>query len=328
MHDVVSLGNPLMDILIDVEEGFLKELNLIKGNMHLLNQDEIEKMEEKLKGYKKKLAPGGSEANTLAALSMLGRKVMYFGKVGKDREGEEYRTQLIGNGVISRIVKVDGLTGRAITFITPDSERTFATHLGVAVSLEDNEINEADIMEAKFLHITSYILSADATRKACFRALEIAKNNNVKICLDLGDPNIINAHKEILSRVAQEYADIIIANESEAKAFTGLNPKEALDKLAKIAEIAIIKLGSKGSIIKSKGAFLEIPGFKAQCIDTTGAGDIYTAGFLYGLLNNLDLKTSGTIASFISSKVCEVKGARLQRIPIEEINRIKNAHKG
>jgi sugar/nucleoside kinase (ribokinase family) len=326
MHDVVSLGNPLMDVLIEVEEGFLKELNLTKGNMHLLKKEDIQRMEEKLKEHKKKLSPGGSEANTLAALAMLGHKVLYFGKVGKDKEGQEYHSQLMNNGVISRIVKVNGLTGRAITLITPDSERTFATHLGVATSLEDNEINEADIIEAKYLHITGYILSSEKTKKACFRALEIARSNNVKVCLDLGDPNIITANKGILKEVVEDYADIIIANESEAKAFTGLNPKEALESLAKSAEIAIVKLGSKGSIIKSKDGIIEVPAFKAKCIDTTGAGDIYTAGFLYGLLNNLDLKTSGTIASFIASKVCEVKGARLDKIPIEEINKLKNVH--
>jgi sugar/nucleoside kinase (ribokinase family) len=179
VHDVVSIGNPLMDILIDVEEGFLKELDLVKGNMHLLDEESIRKIEEKLDRDNIKLAPGGSEANTLAALSMLGHKVVYFGKVGQDSHGGDYHQKLIENGVISKVIKVDGMTGRAITFITPDSERTFATHLGVATMLEDNEINEADIIEAKYLHLTGYILSGEKTRKAAMQALEIAKNNNV-----------------------------------------------------------------------------------------------------------------------------------------------------
>jgi sugar/nucleoside kinase (ribokinase family) len=323
-HDVVSIGNPLMDILIDVEEGFLKELNLVKGSMHLLNEEEIEKIEEQLDKDKIKLAPGGSEANTLNALSMLGHKVVYFGKVGQDNHGEKYHQKLLENGVISKVIKVNGMTGKAVTLITPDSERTFATHLGVSVLLEDNEINEADIMEAKYFHLTGYILGGETTRKAAMRALDIAKNNNVKICLDLADPNMVKMNKDVLELVAKEYADIIIANENEAKEFTNQEPEEAINTLSEIAEIAIIKLGKEGSLIKSKDQLIKIPGFEAKAIDTTGAGDIYAAGFLYGLLNDLSLETSGKIASFIASKVVEVKGARLNNLPIEEINKLKN----
>jgi len=323
-HDVVSIGNPLMDILIDVEEGFLKELNLVKGNMHLVDEIEIKKIEEKLDQNNIKLAPGGSEANTLNALSMLGHKVVYFGKVGQDEYGEKYHQKLIENNVISKVIKVNGITGKAITLITPDSERTFATHLGVSTLLEDSEINEADIIEAKYFHLTGYILGGKTTRKAAMQALEIAKNNNVKVCLDLADPNMVKTNKEILELVAKEYADIIIANENEAKEFTGQEPEQAINTLSEISEIAIIKLGKEGSLIKDKNKLIKIPGFKANAVDTTGAGDIYTAGFLYGLLNNLDLETSGKIASFIASKVVEVKGARLDNMPIEDIEKIKN----
>ena len=325
-HDVVSIGNPLMDILIDVEEEFLKELKLVKGNMHLLDEKQIKELEKKLEKTQKKFAPGGSEANTLSALAMLGQRVVYFGKVGKDEHGKNYHEKLMGDGVISKVVRVDGMTGRAVTFITPDSERTFATHLGVATLLEDNEINEADIVEAKFLHLTGYVLDGETTRKAAFRALDIAKNNNVKVCLDLADVNMVKRNKELLKDVIEEYADIIIANENEAKAFTGKEPEEAVDILSKTSEIAIVKLGKQGSLIKQGNKLIKIPGFKANAIDTTGAGDIYTAGFLYGLLNDLDMETSGKIASFIASKVVEIKGARLEKMPIEEINKIKKAN--
>lgn len=326
VHDVVSIGNPLMDILIEVEEGFLKELNLVKGSMHLLDEKEIKKIEERLDKNNIKLVPGGSEANTLAALSMLGHKVVYFGKVGKDKHGDEYHKKLLDDGVISKVIKVDGMTGRAITFITPDSERTFATHLGVAKLLEDNEINEADIIEAKFLHLTGYILDGELTRKGAIRAMNIAKNNNIKICLDLADPNIVKRNKELLESLIKEYVDILIANENEAKAFTGKKPEKAISSLSKLADITIVKLGAQGSLIRDKDKLIKIPAFKSKCIDTTGAGDIYTAGFLYGLLNNLDLKTAGAIASFIASKVCEVKGARLDKTPLEEINKLKNVN--
>ncbi len=322
VHDVVSIGNPLMDVLIEVEEEFLKELNLIKGNMHLMDENQIKEIEMKLEKFKKKFSPGGSEANTLAALSMLGQRVVYFGKVGQDSHGETYHKKLIENGVMSKVIKVDGMTGRAITFITPDSERTFATHLGVAPLLEDNELNEADIMGAKFLHLTGYIFYSENTKKAALQALNIAKNNNVKVCLDLADPNCVKVNKDILKKVTKEYVDIIIANEKEAKEFTGKEPEEAVNELAKLVDIAIVKIGAKGSLIQSKDKLIRIPGFKAKAIDTTGAGDIYTAGFLYGMLNNMDLETSGRIASFIASKVVQIKGARLDKMPHEEIKKL------
>lgn len=315
-----------MDILIEIEEEFLKELNLAKGNMHLLNEEEIKKLEKRLEKNNIRLSPGGSEANTLAALSMLGHRVVYFGKVGKDAHGNHYHNKLIEDGIMSKIIKVDGITGRAITFITPDSERTFATHLGVATLLEDNEINEADITQAKFLHITGYVLDGETTRKAAMQAMNIAKNNNIKICLDLADVNIVKRNKDLLKQLAEEYVDILIANENEAKAFTGKEPEQAINALSKISDIAIVKLGEKGSIIKSlknKENIIRIPGFKVNAVDTTGAGDTYTAGFLYGLLNNLDLETSGRIASFIASKVVAVKGARLDKMPVEDIEKLK-----
>jgi len=156
------------------------------------------------------------------------------------------------------------------------------------------------------------------------RAMDIAKNNNVKICLDLADPNMVKANKELLKSVIDEYADIVIANESEAKEFTGQEPEQAINTMSEKAEITIIKLGKEGSLIRSNNNVIKTPGFKANAIDTTGAGDCYTAGFLYGLLNDLDLETSGKIASFIASKVVEVKGARLDQIPKEEIDKIRN----
>ncbi|MBW2989681.1 adenosine kinase [Candidatus Woesearchaeota archaeon] len=323
-HDVVSIGNPLMDILIETEESFLKELGMVKGNMHLLDEKGIEEVEKKLDKNNIKLAPGGSEANTLSALSMLGHKTVYFGKVGMDSLGEEYHNKLIENGVMSRIIKVDGMTGRAVTFITPDSERTFATHLGVSTLLEDNEINEADIIEARFLHLTGYVLDGEKTRNAAMMAMEIAKNNNVSICLDLADPNIIKRNQGLLKSIIMDYADIVIANELEAESFTGKKAKEAVDELSKMADIAVVKLGKEGSLIKSRGSLIEVKGFDANAVDTTGAGDIYTAGFLYGLLNDLSLETSGKIASFIASKVVQVKGARLEKMPREGIDKIKN----
>lgn len=321
-HDVVSIGNPLMDILLEVEEEFLKELNLEKGNMHLLNKEEIKIIEKKLDKNNIKLAPGGSEANTLTALAMLGHKVAYFGKVGKDNHGNHYHDKLLDHGVISKIIKANGITGRAITFITPDSERTFATHLGVAGKLEHHEIDEESIKNSKFLHITGYCLDDPIIKKTILKAIEIAKKNNVKICLDLGDPNVIKRNSNLLKSIVKDHVDILIANEKEAKAFTGKEPEKAINILAEISDIAIVKIGEKGSLIKNKDNLIKIPGFKANAIDTTGAGDCYTAGFLYGLLNDLDLETSGKIASFIASKVVEVKGARLDKIPIEEIKRL------
>ena len=322
--DVMGIGNPLMDMLIKVDHDILAELNLKNGSMHLVSSEDVDKIHSKINAEKFKLSPGGSVANTMAGIALLGGKVLFCGKVGNDEHGSLYEDHMRNSGVNTKLVKTPGFTGKAITFITPDSERTFATHLGVACDLKKHEVMEEDIVNSKFLHVTGYQLENPIMRETTLNAMDIAKNNGVKISIDLADPNLIERNLSDLTDIAKRYADILLMNEEEAKAFTGEEAERALEKSSELADIAIVKLGEKGSLIRQANNIVRINSHKANAVDTTGAGDMYAAGFLYALSQGKSLKIAGNTGSYVSAKVVEQVGARLDKISKEDVEKIEN----
>ena len=206
----------------------------------------------------------------------------------------------------------------AVALISPDSERTFATYLGAAVELSDSDLNSNQFKGYKYLHIEGYLaLNHDLMLKAA----ELAKGNNLKISIDMASFNVVEDNLEFLKDYVKNYVDIIFANEEEAKAFTGKEPEEALHVIAEQCEIAVVKIGSKGSMVKSKGKTYQVEPLKANSIDTTGAGDLYASGFLYGLSNNLPLEKCGSIGSLCASKVIEVIGSKMNNETWDEIKK-------
>ena len=161
-------------------------------------------------------------------------------------------------------------------------------------------------------------------REVSLSAMQFAKKNNIKISIDLGDPGIVSRKKQDIMNIIKEYADIIFANEDEAKALTGLEPLEALNKISEMTDIAIVKIGKEGSFIKKDGIIYEIKGCKVKAVDTTGAGDMFAAGVLYGLIKNYNLKVCGNIGSYFAAKVCEKIGARLDDIDKKEVEKLIN----
>jgi len=310
-HDVFGIGNALVDVLMHVEHSMIEELGLAKGTLHLLDEQKLIDFEEKVLHLEKKTVAGGSAANTLVGVALLGGSVFFFGKIGDDEHGSFYEEALLKHGVKSGLIKANGATGRAITLITPDFERTFLVHLGTAAKLAKHELLEKDIKDSKFLHIEAYQLEDTQLRETSLEAMRIAKENGVRVSLDLGDPGLVKRNKEDLRSIASDYVDILFANEAEARAFTGKKPKDALGEMSGMADIAIVKLGSKGSIIKQGGKVYKIAGVKANANDTTGAGDIYASGILYGLAHGYCLEASGNLASMLGAKVVEQTGARL-----------------
>jgi len=319
-YDVYGIGSALMDFLIEADEELLKQFNLKKGNMHLIDEKASIELLKKIKEYNMEIAPGGSSANTLAGIALLGGKVVFCGKVGDDEHGHMYEKKMAKN-IKSNISKTNVLTGHAITFITKDSERTFATHLGAALHLKKEDIIEEDIKKSKILHIEGYQLEDKGLREASLHAMEIAKKHDTKVSIDLADPGLVERNKEDLMNIVKKYADIVFANENEAKAFTGKDEEEALDEISKMVDIAIVKIGEKGSFIK-KDKIIRIPGFKVKAVDTTGAGDMFAAGFLYGLCKDYDLEKCGKIGAYVAAKVVEKIGARLDKISKEEIDKL------
>ncbi|MBU0616071.1 MAG: adenosine kinase [Nanoarchaeota archaeon] len=316
-YDVYGIGSALMDFLIEADEELLKQFNLIKGNMHLIDEQQSVEFMKKVKEYNMKIAPGGSSANTLAGISQLGGKVVFCGKVGDDENGYLYEKKTVESNIKSNISKGNVITGHTITFITPDSERTFATHLGAAMQLTKEDLFEEDIKDSKILHVEGYQLEDPNLRATTLHAMSIAKANNTKISIDLADPALVSRNKDDLKSIVTEYADIVFANEEEAKAFTGKDGEAALIIIAKMAEIAIVKLGAKGSWIQKGPEKTFIAAHKVNAVDTTGAGDMFAAGFLYGYSKDMDLEQCGKIGSYIASLVVSQIGARLDTIPTD-----------
>lgn len=309
MDKVLGIGNALVDIMTLLpDDTTLERFSLKKGSMQLSDRDFAEKINEATSNFSKSQSSGGSAANAIHGLASLGAATGYIGKVGNDAFGEFFSNDMKANGIQPYMLKSSTDTGRAIALISPDSERTFATYLGAAVELGENDITDKHFEGYKYLHIEGYLVFNHALMN---KAAQLAKKNNMKISLDMASFNVVEANLDFLKDYVKKYVDIIFANEEESKAFTGQEPEEALHTIANDCEIAVVKIGSKGSLVKNNGKIFKIEPFKANSIDTTGAGDLYASGFLFGLVNNLPMEKCGRIGSLCASKVIEVIGSKM-----------------
>lgn len=311
--DVTGIGSPLMDIIVDADETLLSKLGLPKGGMTLIDEAQSAEILSKIASLHAVRVPGGSAANTLAGVAMLGGKALFIGSVGSDETARDYIERTERSGVTARLAKHDAFTGHAITFITSDGERTFATHLGAALRLSPADIKADDIALSAVLHVEGYLLEAGPLRDAAVGAMAEAKKNGTKVAIDLADPGVVNRNGDALRTISKEYADMLFLNEEEAKAFTGKEGKAALADVQALCDIAVVKTGSKGSLVSCQGTVFEIPAFPVSVVNTNGAGDNYAAGMLYGLTHGYSVEQSARIGSFAASRVVAVAGARLEK---------------
>lgn len=306
---ILGIGNALVDILVQLDnESLLQKLNLPKGSMQLIQTDDIPAITNEIDSLPAVMVSGGSAANTIHGLASLGMSCGYIGKVGHDDLGKFYAKDFNEAGIKTILLDSKTVTGRAYTFITPDSERTFATYLGAAIEMNDEDLNPEIFNDYDLLHIEGYLVQNTALIET---ALKIAKSKGMRTSLDLASFNVVEASLEFLSKIIPEYVDIVFANEEEAKAYTKMNPVEALPAIADQCEIAIVKLGKEGSMIQTENQKFEVGIIPANSLDTTGAGDQYAAGFLFGLLNELSYEKCGEIGALLAAKVIENYGARI-----------------
>ncbi len=311
-YDVFGIGNALMDTLIEVDDKDIQDLELKKGNMHLVEDVHLNFVTNFLKNKNAKKQAGGSVSNTVAGVANLGGKSFFTGKIGRDKLGFDYEMIMSRQGVYCDLKKDYVGTGNVISLITKDSERTFITYLGSAVRFTKKDINKKELLKSKILHLEGYMFENFNLKKATLYAMKIAKKYNIIVSIDLSDSALIERNLKELRRIVKKYCDILFLNNEEAKAFTGKGEKEALVEMSKLVKLAIIKLGENGSIMKTKNKILRFKAFKPKkIVDTTGAGDMYSAGILYGIANKLSLEESGKIASYAAAKVVEQTGARL-----------------
>ncbi len=326
MRKVLGMGNALVDILMRLEdESVLEQFSLPKGSMQLVDSHMANQVEMATKKYERSQASGGSAANTIHGLASLGVGTGFLGKIGRDNWGDFFRQDMQNRNISTKLLESITESGRALALITPDSERTFATFLGAAVELSAEDLPHDLFSGYAYFHIEGYLVQ---NRKLIEEALKRAKSNGLKISLDLASFNVVEENLDFLLDMTEKYVDILFANEEEAKAFTGgLENEEALDHMAKICEIAILKKGVNGSLIKHFNKTFRVNVVPAKSIDTTGAGDLYAAGFLYGLIHTLSLEKCGQIGALMAAKVIEVIGPKMDdnqwNLIREEIENIK-----
>ncbi len=317
---VLGIGNALVDILTNLEsDAYFEKMGLIKSGMKLINEEQLMKIIALIEGMDSKLASGGSASNTISGLARMGVDCGFIGKVGVDTYGNFYRDDLINNGVHPLLTETEIASGCAMCMITPDGERTMGTYLGAAATLHANDFEQAMFKGYDLLHVEGYLVQ---DHDMILTAFKLAKEAGLKISIDLASFNIVEEDLEFFQMLVRDYVDIVFANEEESFAYTKATPEKAAELIAAECEIAIVKKGSKGSIIRRGDEVVEVGVIKANCIDTTGAGDLYAAGFLYGYTRNLSLEKCARIGAVLSGNVVEVIGPKMSTSRWAEIKKL------
>ena len=276
--------------------------------MTLVDSDKAKNILKATEGLKYEIAAGGSASNTIDALARLEVQSGYIGKISKDKYGDLFKKELISKHITPNLLYGHNPTGTAITLLSRDAERTFATYLGAAVEMEAGELNEEQFKGYSFFHIEGYLVQ---NHDLIMKAVTLAKRAGLTVSIDLASYTTVEANKDFLMEIVKDYVNIVFANEEESRSFTGEEPKYAARIIGEHCDIAAVKIGKEGSIIQTGQKTMNVPGIKAELKDTTGAGDLYAAGFLYGLTRGYDLELCGKLGSLLGGKVIEVYGARL-----------------
>ena len=320
MDKIIGYGNALVDVLAKIDDdSILDTLNLPKGGMTLVDGERFNAVSELLHRLPTRMVTGGSAGNTILSLAKLGVETGILGKVGCDDFGSVLRSKFEEHHVAVHFKESAVLpTGVCSAFVSPDGERTMATFLGAGNDMRAEEI-EPDVFSGyKSLYVEGYMVQ---NHDLVVRVMQLAKSAGMHICLDLASFTVVMQEREFFLRLIREYADIVFANEEEAHALTGLDAEKAIDIIATHCSIAVVKMGSRGSMIRKGDTFVRVPAQTVeQVIDTTGAGDNYAAGFLYGLFVGCSLERCANLGTTLAAQVIQVMGATP---PDEAIQQLK-----
>ncbi|TWU07375.1 5-dehydro-2-deoxygluconokinase [Symmachiella macrocystis] len=313
-YDVYGVGNALLDIQARVSDETLLKLDYAKGIMTLVDDATQADVLGELDGHPVNRCAGGSAANTIIGVADLGGTAAYAGKVGADALGEYCLADMRKMGVAIEVPPADGQTGTCVILITEDAQRTMLTSLGVSSTLGPDDIDEAEIRKANYVYVEGYLFTGESTRAAAMKTIELAKANDVKVAFTVSDPFLINLFKDDFWKLIEGPVDLLFCNLEEARSLTG--KQDAIDCAQEIhrhAENVALTLGGDGSLLMHDGKAIPIEGVEVDAIDTTGAGDMYAAGLLYGINNGMTWKQAGHLASHAAGRIVSQLGARLER---------------
>ena len=310
MKSILGIGNALTDILAVLpDDSFLNAYHIPRGSMQHVDKETGDRILQKLKPLGVQYVAGGSAANTITGAAIFGMRSAFIGKIGDDDLGHLFKSDQAQYGIKSILLKGTNPSGRAMVLITaPNAERTFADYMGAALELVPEDLRPEYFTGYDYFHIEGYLVQNQALIR---KAVEMAKAAGCIISIDMASYNVVESNEAFLHDIVENYVDIVFANETEARAFTKMEPREALDEIASHGKTAVVKIGKNGSMVKNGDEYHYIQAWPADPIDATGAGDTYAAGFLYAHSLGMPLKVCGEIGSIIAAKVVEVIGTKI-----------------
>jgi sugar/nucleoside kinase (ribokinase family) len=315
--DVFGMCNALVDLQAQADEALLMRLGLEKGGMFLIDEARRQELLQHLSGCVIHSEAGGSGANTMIGVALLGGTACYTSKVADDEHGAIYRRSLSDKGVKPNLAVGAGSTGVSFILLTPDAQRTMCTYLGASQQLRPEEVNIDDLRQSRYLYITGYMWDTETQKQSVLHAMHEANRAGVRVAFSLSDIFCVRRHKADFQHLLEQHVDVLIGNAAEAQELSDTdNPHDAARRLAQYCDVAVVTMDSRGALIRQGGTAYEISAFRVQAVDATGAGDMYAAGLLYGLCQGWALDVAGRLAAYTAAQVVTKLGARLDSIEI------------
>lgn len=312
--DVFGIENPLIDLLSQVPDSFFAQVGVEKDRMYLIETERHHELLAALKDHAVHPEPGGSCANTLLGIAQLGGKTAYCGKAGEDEFGQIYADKLEEAGVKAFIDRdPELLTGSTVILVAPDAARTMNTYLGACQHLKASDVPVEALQASSQLYITGYLWDTETQQEAATLALKTAKDAGIPIAMSLSDPFCVNRHKDAFIEILKNYVGLVFANQEEAFFLTDTtNTHDAMEKMRSWCDSVVITLGAHGALVSEGSQTVYVDPFPVKAIDTTGAGDAFAAGFLWGKSTGKGLAKSGRLGAAFAAKVITHMGPRLE----------------
>ncbi len=313
---VYGIGNPLIDVSMQVTDAELEQLGVQKGVMQLIDDERGEELLAALGSRERVYGPGGSAPNTMSTLAALECRTALAGAIGTDDLGDQYERALSENDVVADLSRHEGPTGSCIVLVTPDRERTMNTRLGVCRKFSKENVDSALVQEADILYFTGYMWDTDSQKEALRYAIHIARGAGLRVVFDVADPFCVDRHRDEFLELIRNSVDLVLANRDETAMLLGESSAEDLDvadaarRLADWTGDAAVKDGKRGSYTSNGKEVTHVDVIPVDAVDSTGAGDSYAAGLLYGLLNGQELADAARTASTVAGRIVEQTGAQ------------------
>lgn len=313
--NVYGIGNALVDIQAQVSDEILEKLDFSKGFMTLIDEATQQRVLAALDGIPLSRGAGGSAANTVIGVAQFGGTGAFAGKVADDEVGNFFLQDMRDLGVAIEVPPAsEGQSGTCVVLITDDAQRTMLTTVAVSGTLSPDDIDEEEIRKAEYIYIEGYLFAGEPTKAAALKSIEYAVRHGVKVALTVSDPFVVNMCRDEILELIDGPVDLLFCNLEEARALTQLHdPADCAKFIHDRAAAVALTLGPDGSILMEGNRLIPIEGVSVEAVDTTGAGDMYAAGLLYGITNGLTWKQAGHLASHAAARVVSQVGARLAK---------------